>query len=291
VDDLAQRAGDAFDSADYQASYLLALDGLRDDPEHAGLLGLAGRAAMELGLDDAASYLGRLVAQVPHDASAWRDLAMALLGSADTDGAEQALRTALRLDPGESVARVGLGHIAFLGGAVEEADRLLWEAARLAPHDIAPLRSLVEMHRLQGRPQAALEAASELARRAPEDVAARLDLADLHLALGNTAESLAEYRRLRELDSEHAGYLVHGMIEAEIQRERWRRALDLAITATALDRHRLTTDVLALVSARLFGEGDRPPPRLADVEARLREQREIHRRLHAEALASGRNER
>jgi tetratricopeptide (TPR) repeat protein len=180
----------------------------------------------------------------------------------------------------------------YLGGSVDEADRLLWEAATLAPDDIEPLRSLVEMHRMRGRTQAALEAASELARRAPEDVLSRLDLAELHLVTGNGPESLAAYRRLRELDTEpgHAGYLVHAMIEVEMQRERWRRALDLAITATSLDRNRLTTDLLAYVSTRLFGEGDRETPALADLEARLRERRATHRRLHAEALVLERNE-
>ena len=289
TDELAHRAADAFAASNFQASYRLASDGLRDHPEDPGLLALAGRAALELGLDDATAHLSKLAELSPDNAAAWRDLGMARLSAADLAGAERALRTAARLDPGEPAARVSLGHVVYMGGAVEEADRLLWEAAALAPNDVGALRSLMEMCRLEGRSQAALAAASELARRAPGDLAATMNLAELHLLLGNYAESLGMYRLLRERDTEpgHAGYVVHGMIEVEIRRERWRRALDLAITATSLDRHRLTTDLLAFVSAQLFGEADRPTPARDDLIIRLEARRAEHRRLHAEAFASG----
>ncbi|MFC5826888.1 tetratricopeptide repeat protein [Nonomuraea insulae] len=292
IDDLVKRAGEAFAAADFQAGYLLALEGLRANPEHPSLLSIAGRSSLELGLGDAGHFLNRLVDQTPDDAVAWRDLAMALLGSAETTAAERALRTALRLDPGEPAARVNLGHVAYLNGSVEEAERLLWETAALVPGDVEALRSLIDMHRLNGRSQAALEAATELVSRAPDDVPARLDVAELQLALGNGAEALAEYRMLRKLDTEpgHAGYLVHAMVEVEIRRERWRRALDLVITATTIDRHRLTTDLLAFVSSRLFGEGERSAPAYSELKLRLEERRTIHRRIHAETRLQERSE-
>src|ERR1700722_1603126 len=140
--EFACQAQDAFDAADFGESYRLALEGLNGRADHPGLLAIAGRAAMELGLDEATIYLGRLVEQTPADATAWRDLGMARLNSADLAGAEQELRTAVQLDPADSAMRVSLGHVAYLGGAVDEADRQLSEAARIAPMDVTALRSL-----------------------------------------------------------------------------------------------------------------------------------------------------
>lgn len=287
--EFAHPAKDAFAVADFEEAYRLARDGLNGNGDHPALLAIAGRAALELGLDEAAIYLGRLVELTPADATAWRDLGAARLGSADQAGAEQALRRAVQLDPAEPGTRISLGHLAYLGGAVGEAERQLTEAARLAPGDADALRSLIEMRRLEGRAQAAIAAAEELLSRAPGDIAGTISLAELNLSVGNYDQSLASYRRLCELDpdSDHAGFIIHGMIEVEIQRERWRRALDQAVVATALDRHRLTTDLLAFVTAQLFGSGEHPAPPRAEIESRLRARRAEHRRLHAELFGWG----
>jgi tetratricopeptide (TPR) repeat protein len=289
IADLAFPAENAFAAADFKEAYRLALEGLNGRGEHPGLLAIAGRAALELGLDEAVTYLGRLVELTPADAAAWRDLGAARLSSADLAGADQALRTAVRLDPAEPGTRVSLGHLAYLGGAVDEAERQLAEAARLAPADATALRSLTEMRRLEGRSQAAIAAAEELLRRAPDDIAGTISLAELNLSVGNYDKSLASYRRLCELDTEmgHAGHIIHGMVEVEIRRERWRHALDHAIIATALDRHRLTTDLLAFVTAQLFGRGEHPAPSRAEIESRLQARRAEHRRLHAELFGWG----
>ncbi len=287
--ELAHPAQDAFAAADFKAAYRLALEGLNGRGDHPGLLAIAGRAALELGLDEATTYLGRLLELTPADASVWRDLGMARLSSADLAGAEQALRTAVQLDPAEPGTRVSLGHLAYLGGAIDEAERQLSEAARLAPGDVAALRSLTEMRRLAGRTQAAIAVARELVRREPEDIAGTLSLAELNLSVGNYDESLASYRRLTELDADtgHASHIIHGMIEVEIRRERWRRALDHAIIATTLDRHRLTTDLLAFVAAQLFGDGEHPVPPRPEIESRLQARRAEHLRLHAELFGWG----
>ena len=288
--ELAHPATDAFAAADFKEAYRRALEGLNGRGDHPDLLAVAGRAALELGLGDAAAfYLGRLVELTPADAAAWRDLGAARLSSADPAGAEQALRRAAQLDPAEPGTRVSLGHLAYLGGAVDEAERQLAEAARLAPGDATALRSLIEMCRLEGRAQAAIAAAQELIRRAPDDIAATISLAELNLSVGNYNQSLTSYRRLWELDAEsdHAGHIIHGMIEVEIHRERWRRALDQAIIATALDRHRLTTDLLAFVTAQLFGPAEHPAPPRAEIESRLQARRAEHRRLHAELFGWG----
>jgi hypothetical protein len=40
------------------------------------------------------------------------------------------------------------------------------------------------------------------------------------------------------------------------------------------------------VTAKLFGEGDRPAPPEDELQARLAAERAAHRRMHAEALVS-----
>jgi hypothetical protein len=75
------------------------------------------------------------------------------------------------------------------------------------------------------------------------------------------------------------------MIGIEIRTARFRRALDLAIEATALDRHQLTTDLLAFVAAKLFGEGGRAVVPQSELLAALVAEQAEHRRDHLEALA------
>lgn len=287
--DEVTRAGDALASGDFEGGYRLAQEGLRNRPHDPALLAVAGRSALELGMEEAVGYLNALVEMLPEDAAAWRDYGMALLNEADLAGAEQALRTAIRLDPEDADARINLGHVVYLDGAVEEATLQLWRTAELVPDDDQALRSLIEINRLEGRTQAALEAARELVWRAPLDILAVLDLAELHLLLGNAEESIQSFRRLLEIDTEigHATYIYHGMIEVEFRRERWRSALDLTISASALDRRQLTTDLLSYVSAQLFGEGSRPIPDRAGLELRLAERRLEHRRMHAESILEG----
>ena len=78
-------------------------------------------------------------------------------------------------------------------------------------------------------------------------------------------------------------YAFHGLIEVELRREHWRRALDLAVDATRVDRLGRTTDVLAFVVAQVFGEADRPAPEPRAGRRALARSRDEHRRLHEEA--------
>jgi hypothetical protein len=64
-------------------------------------------------------------------------------------------------------------------------------------------------------------------------------------------------------------------------RNRWRRALDLAIEATRVDRYGRTTDLLAYVVAEVFGSTDRPAPTRAEIDAALAASQAEHRRLHS----------
>jgi tetratricopeptide (TPR) repeat protein len=287
VQDLTMQAEAAQQDGDVRRCYTLALDGLRADPDDARLLSLAGRSSLELGLDDAPDLLRRLVQQHPDDAAAWRDLGLALVDAGDLSGAERALREAVARESGDVAARVHLAHVVYALGRVSDATELLTAAARDS-NDPVVLRNLLEMYRAAGQRRAALEAAQRLAEHEPDDPLALIDLAELHLQFGEYEAALTAYRRLREVDTEsgHATFALHGMIEVELRRERWRRALDLAIAATEVDRHQLTTDLLAFVTSKIFGPGQRLSPEWADIQHELAQQRAEHRRAHVEALVS-----
>ena len=115
---------------------------------------------------------------------------------------------------------------------------------------------------------------------------ATLDAAELNLALDRSESAASEFARLSAIDDdpEHEVYAYHGMIQAELQRERWRRALDLAIEATRVDRYGRTTDLLAFVVTKVFGQADRPAPSRAEVDEVLAASQAEHRRLHEESL-------
>jgi tetratricopeptide (TPR) repeat protein len=259
-----------FDAGDFPRCRELALRSLATQPDDVRFLRLAGRCSLELELDDATDYLRQVVKLAPDDSTAWQDLG-----------------TALR--PDDVTALVNLGHTVHAMGQTDEAISYLSQATQREPGNLTALRGLGEMNRQAGRLPAALDSAMQIVRGQPDDVLATLDIADLNLALGNWDEAVAAFSRLRSIDAEsgHEVYAYHGLIEVELQRQRWRRALDLAIDTTRVDRYDLTTQLLAFIVAQVFGESDRPAPTRAEVDTALAEQRAQHRRFHTEALVSG----
>lgn len=285
-EDWSAAAERAFRAGDLRACVDHARRGLAGRPDDAPLLRLAGTAALQLDLPDAQSVLRRLVEVAPDDAGAWRDLGLALTSDGRLADASEALGRAVRLDPHDAAALTSLAHVTYALGDREEAAELLSRATAHPTADAGALRNLVEMHRLAGRTRAALDAAEELARRHPGDLVAALERADLLMDVDEFDAAMPAWERVRVLDGDsgHEVYAHHALIEAEVRRERWRRALDRAIAATAVDRHQLTTDLLAFIAAQLFGAAERPAPALGDLRARLAAERADHRRLHAEAL-------
>jgi tetratricopeptide (TPR) repeat protein len=215
--------------------------------------------------------------------------ARASLEEGDLEQAREAFRRALELHPDDASALVDLGHLSFASGDLDDALASFKRAVEQDPQNVDALRALLELHRRLGQPDEAIEAARALAEAAPEDALAAIDVADLALELGRLDEAETAFRKLREFDDDpdhDVPYAHHGLIEIEIRRERWRRALDLAVDATRLDRLGRTTDVLAFTVAQVFGEsGDRPVPQRADVETALAASRAEHRRLHAGAIS------
>ena len=288
ADEASHQAQTYFDAGDFRRCREVALRSLKAQPDDVGLLRLAGRCSLELELDDATEYLRQAVKLAPDDVAAWQDLGTALVDEGNMPEATEAFRQVIRLHPDDVTALINLGHTVYALGQTDEAISHLSRAAQCEPGNLTALRSLAWMYRHAGQLQAALDAATQIARGQPDDVLAAIDIADLNLSLGNWDEAVAGFSRLRSIDAEsgHEVFAYHGMIEAELQRQRWRRALDLVIDTTRVDRYDLTTQLLAFIVAQVFGESDRPAPTRAEVEAALAEERAQHRRFHSEALVS-----
>jgi len=284
-DQLADEARASFGAGEYRKAWDAALEALATQPLDPALLRLAGRTAMELGLDSAVEYFQRAVALDPNDPDGWRELGDALSYDGRPSEAGQALHRAVRLRPEDTAALVSLGHASLASGHRERAITYLSRALESDPENIAARQGLVTAYRSVGRLADALDAANQVASAAPSDVLAALDVAELSLELGGK-DAAAAFGRLRQIDDdpEHEVYAYHGMIEAELRRDSWRRALDHAVDATRVDRHGRTTDILALIVAQVFGEAGREAPSREHVEETLARSRHEHRRLHAEAL-------
>ena len=263
----------------------LAVEGLVEDPDDARLLRVAGRASLELELDEAQRHLRALVRVAPDDADAWRDLAFAEVEQGDLPASAEAFAKVLDHAPDDVSAMVHLAHARHALADSDSAVTLLLKAADLAPDRVDILRSLVGMARATGQTQTALEGARRLSEADPKNVMAALDVAELLLADGQWRQAAQAYSKLRAVDTDHEAVACHGQAEALVKAEAWRQALDITIDATRLDRHQLTTDLLAFIASKLFGEADREARPWDEIEADLAVERVEHRRTHEEAAA------
>jgi tetratricopeptide (TPR) repeat protein len=272
-----------YSSGDFEGSYAAALELLEANPQDPNLLRLAGKAGVELGREDAVGRLEQAAAADAENPDAWRDLADGLLSEGRIDEAAKAIEQAVELRPDDVASLVDLAHIVHLSGQTADAIRHLEHVLELDFNNLAALRGLVGMYREAGRPEDALAAGRKVISYRPGDVATAIEVADLTLELNRLEDALEAFRWLRDVDDEpdHEVYAVHGMIEAEMRRERWRPALDLAVDATRVDRFGRTTDILAFVVTQVFGAGDRPAPSRRDVDDALAASRDEHRRLHS----------
>jgi Flp pilus assembly protein TadD len=280
--------GDArarFDAGDFRESRRIAVTALESRPDDPDLLRIAGRAGVELGADDAVDQLRRVTEQRPGEADAWRELGDALAAEGRDGEAADAFRKVLELDPQDETALTALGHAAYATGSGEDAVAFLEQAAEHSTGASSAMISLVDMYREMGQLEEALAAAVKIAAAAPADAQAALDVAELSLELGRIDDALRAFERMREVDDlpDHEVYALHGMIQVEIAREDWDRALALAREAGAVDRVGRTAEVLAYLEARVSGDApDEPAATLDEVANTLSASLAEHRRLHAE---------
>jgi Flp pilus assembly protein TadD len=272
-----------YEAGRYQQAREAALGALDAQPDDVDLLRVAGRAGVEAGAEDAVEHLRRVSELRPDDAISWRDLGDALATEGRGEEAQEAFRRAVDLDPADEVSLTGLGHTAYAAGDESGAVSYLEQAAEHAGGLSTATINLVDMYRSIGQPEAALAAAVKVADAQPDDALAALDVAELCLELGQHEDASRAFERVRAADeiADHEVYALHGMIAAEIAREQYGAALELAREASALDRGR-TVGILAFLEAQVSGPGEEPPPTREEVDAALQASLAEHRRAHAE---------
>ncbi|HWX45781.1 MAG TPA: tetratricopeptide repeat protein [Solirubrobacteraceae bacterium] len=281
--DTAQRAEAHLQAGEFRESRDAALAGLAAAPEDVELLVLAGRAGVELDADDATDQLRRATELAPENAQAWHYLGEALATEGRMDEARDAFGRAVELNPADQVALSHLGHTAAATGREEEAVGYLSQAAQSMRGASTAAISLVDMHRMLGHHEEALAQAQLIAEAEPEDLVAVLDVAELSLAVGQLDEAVAAFQRLRELDDVpgHETYPLHGTIQAELQREDWQRALQLAREAPLGDSQGRAVNLIAFLQEKL-GEPAEQAPAREEVDSALSASLLEYRRMHAD---------
>jgi tetratricopeptide (TPR) repeat protein len=176
---------------------------------------------------------------------------------------------------------VELGYARLNAGDAAKARQAFERALALRPGDALIRRPLAQIYESAGK---AKEAADTLAAIPPAAASPRVlgDLARLYLGLKRYGEAEEACAALRSADPEHALLAQHGITLCRIKRGDWRGALDVALSATRLDRFDLTTAFLAYAKDRLFHSVPDAARREAELVERFLAELREHEDAHAE---------
>lgn len=294
-DEALQTARQALGAGDNRSARDAALGVLQGAPDDVEALRIAGRAGVELGLEEAEGELRRVTELTPDDPDAWRDLGDALAAAGRTDEAGAAFQRVLEQRPDDALALAHLGHAAAAAGNRDEGISYLARAVEHEPHGggSSAIISLVEMYRAGGDLPGAFAAAKQAAAARPDDVAVNLDVAELALELDQLDEAQAAFEHVREIDdvADHEVYTLHGLAHVALRRGDAREALRYAVQALPIDELGRTADLVShlqvetgddLLAGRASSIIQRVPPTREELEGALMEALREHRRLHAD---------
>lgn len=183
-----------------EALDLISDDLVRSDPS---LQLLRARAFLAQQLEEFAAAVQdyeRVVGAAPDDWESWNNLGNARREAGDYDGAVEALRRSVEINPLAAPSRFNYATALENAGRFEEAERELRSMALEFPGDEKPLRQLFTLLKRQSRDEEALEAIEEAVRRAPNDLELVLGLASHALTQQRHAKSEEAYRRAIEID-------------------------------------------------------------------------------------------
>jgi Flp pilus assembly protein TadD len=249
------------------------------DPRCAALLGKIASARGDF--HEAAEHLRKAMRLAPRETSLARQLVEVLQTAGQLSEAVSVLQNLTRKDPKQADLFVDLGYARLANGDRTGARKELERAAALRPGDKAVLFSLAQMYQAIGEPALAAEI---LSQKFGGDASPRLlnELAGLFLHLQRYAEAEATFRALGERDGAAELMVQHGIIWSRMKRSDWRGALDLALDATRLDRHGVTTKFLTYARDRLFARPPNAPEREAELLQHVRDEMDEYAELHTQ---------
>lgn len=125
---------------------------------------------------------------------------VSLFRSGDYEGAVEAFRRAVELDPDNEQAYVSLGSAYLRINRAAEAARAFRRAIDLDPNDATAHLGLAQSHKLSGDPDSALAELQQTLELDPENADATYTLALVHMDLGNLDEEVRALERTVSLD-------------------------------------------------------------------------------------------
>lgn len=150
----------------------------------------------------------QVVAAAPDDWESWNNLGNARREAGDFDGAVDALRRSVEINPQAAPSRFNYATALENAGKFDEAERELRGMASDFPNDEKPLRQLFALLKRQYRDEEALEAIEQAVERSPKDLELVLGLASHALTQQRHAKSEEAYRRAIEIDPQNVlGFL------------------------------------------------------------------------------------
>jgi tetratricopeptide (TPR) repeat protein len=230
--------------------------------------------------DEGLAELRRAAELRPGDADSARRLSDALEERGDLKGAVAALERVAGGATRDADLLLDLGYARLNAGDTAGARGAFERALALRPADPVIRRPLAQIYESLGKPKQAAETLAAIpgAAASPRVLG---DLARLYLGLKRYPEAEAACRALGSRDPDHALLAQHGATLCRIKRGDWRGALDVALTATRLDRFDLTTEFLAYAKDRLFYRVPDAERREAALTARFLAELREHDEAHA----------
>ena len=260
---------------------------LADSAKDARYAALQGRIAAVTGnFTEAENHFRTAMRLSPREKGFARQFVEFLQTAGRLNEAVALLEDLTRKDPPEADLLIDLGYVRLANGDRTGARKAVERAAASQPDNKAIQYSLAQMYAAIGQPA---QAAKVLSEKFGDQASPRVlnELAGLLLQLERYDQAELTFRALGKRDSTAELMVDHGIIWSRIKRSDWRGALDVALNATRLDRHGVTTQFLTYAKDRLFRQPPNAPEREVELLQHLRDEMREYAELHASEAIVG----
>lgn len=171
-----------------------------DAKNEMALIGLAMYFGMSGAPDKALDYALRALALNPASAQHWNGKGYSLLKLQRYPEAIPALETATRLQPDMVAAWINLGEAYLRAKQLGKAISTLEQALKLSPRAVDARMFIAQAYAASGQPDKSREQLGLLLQQTPDFAPAWALMTMSSLALGNQAEALASFHKLKRID-------------------------------------------------------------------------------------------